>query len=94
MVYLKSLVSGHKATFIKPRIAQEKIEVYRWDPYSKCATHDAFGLNERGLNESLSFVLDNKLDLTEIDLLRIKLSYSSLFKCFRGCPISILGSTH
>lgn len=36
MIYIKSVVSGHKKIFIKPRIATEKIEAYMWDPYSMC----------------------------------------------------------
>lgn len=35
MIFIKSVVSGHKTTFIKPRMAVDKIEAYRWDPYSK-----------------------------------------------------------
>lgn len=35
MVYLKSVVSGHKHIFIKPRLTTEKIESWQWDPYSK-----------------------------------------------------------
>ncbi|CAG2180894.1 unnamed protein product [Oppiella nova] len=35
MIFIKSVVSGHRVVAFRPRV-NEKIEMLRWDPYVQC----------------------------------------------------------
>lgn len=53
MVWIKSLVTGHKQMGIRPR-NNEKIECLRWDPISECFPSTEFRIQT--LNQSTDFI--------------------------------------